>query len=248
MKHLANTYRFFVDPALLATDALVLRDADLVRQLSRVLRLHAGDQIILLDGVGGSALVEITVIERDLVRGTVLTRTSSAHELALPITLYLALLRAERFEWALQKSVELGVMQIVPVQFSRSLPNERADGRKHERWQRIIREAAEQACRSHLPHLTAPLSFAAACTAAQAQVLRLILWEGTAPRLPALLRSMETPASIAIFSGPEGGITPDELKLASDHGIMPVSLGPRILRAETAPLAALAALGYQFDW
>lgn len=103
MKQIANTYRFFVDPALLATDALVLRDPDLVRQLSRVLRLHTGDQIILLDGVGGSALVEITTIERDLVRGTILTRTSSAHELALPITLYLALLRAERFEWALQK-------------------------------------------------------------------------------------------------------------------------------------------------
>jgi 16S rRNA (uracil1498-N3)-methyltransferase len=135
----------------------------------------------------------------------------------------------------------------VPVQFARSLSADRADGRKAERWRRIIREAAEQSCRGRLPELSDPVTFAAACAAATSAELPLILWEGDAPPLRDLLRRPgPPPASVAILSGPEGGVAPQELTAAGERGIMPASLGSQILRAETAPIAAAAALCYEF--
>jgi 16S rRNA (uracil1498-N3)-methyltransferase len=243
-----NTYRFFVPPASFSGDEVRVPDADLARQLGRVLRLAPGDHVLMLDGQGDACEVELTELGRDLVAGRVLRREPAA-EPALNVTIYAALLRPERFEWVLQKCTELGVRRFVPVHFARSLPADHADGRKAERWQRIIREAAEQACRGRLPELAAPLSFADACAAASAATLSLILWEGQAPPLRELLRRPgPPPTTVAILSGPEGGIAPQELTAASTRGIMPVSLGSRILRAETAPVAAAAAIYYEFDW
>jgi 16S rRNA (uracil1498-N3)-methyltransferase len=203
--------------------------------------------VLLLDGSGDACEVELTELGRDLVAGRVLGR-EPVGEPAVELTLYVALLRPERFEWVLQKGTELGVSRFVPVHFARSLPADRADGRKGERWQRIIREAAEQACRGRLPALAAPMSFAAAIQAAAAAELPLILWEGAAPPLRRVLRRPgPAPAAVAILSGPEGGIAEDELTAASERGIMPVSLGSRILRAETAPIAAAAAICYECD-
>ena len=242
-----NTYRFFVPPASFVGDAVRVPDADLARQIGRVLRLGPGDRVLMLDGQGDACEVELTELGRDHVTGRVLRREPIA-EPAFDLTIYIALLRPERFEWVLQKCTELGARRFVPVQFARSLPTDRADGRKAERWQRIIREAAEQSCRGRLPELAAPLSFAAACAAACAAALPIILWEGQAPHLREVLRRAgPPPASVAILSGPEGGIAHDELTAATARGIMPTSLGSRILRAETAPVAAAAAICYEID-
>ncbi|NNJ12236.1 16S rRNA (uracil(1498)-N(3))-methyltransferase [Chloroflexales bacterium ZM16-3] len=242
-----NTYRFFIPPESFRGDAVRVVDADMARQLSRVLRLGPGDRVLLLDGLGDVCEVEIAELSRDLVAGRVLRR-DLAGEPALTLTIYLAMIRPERFEWVLQKGTELGVRRFVPVQFARSQAADRADGRKAERWRKIIREAAEQSCRGRLPELGDPISFADACAAALSANIAMILWEGTAPPLRDLLRRPGPPPdSIAILSGPEGGITDDELTAAREHGIMPVSLGSRILRAETAPIAAAAAISYELD-
>ncbi|NTV64723.1 MAG: 16S rRNA (uracil(1498)-N(3))-methyltransferase [Oscillochloris sp.] len=243
MHSLKNTYRFFVSPDTCSGDQIYLADADLARQLGRVLRLGPGDRVLLLDGQGTACEVELRELGRDRLLGQVIHREQIADP-GLDLTLYVATLRPERFEWVLQKGTELGVRRFVPVQFARSLPADRADG-KAERWRRIIREAAEQACRSHLPALDSPLSFTAACFAATAADLALILWEGTAPPLRDLLRG-SPPTSVALLSGPEGGVTDEELTAARERGIIPASLGPQILRAETAPIAAAAALSYEF--
>ncbi len=241
-----NTYRFFVHPESFSGDTVSVADADLARQLARVLRLGPGDHVLLLDGLGDACEVELAELGRDLVAGRVLRRERAA-EPALDLTLYIALLRPERFEWALQKGTELGVRRFVPVQFARSLPADRADGCKAERWRRIIREAAEQSCRGRLPTLGEPVGFAAAVQAAASADLSLILWEGQAPPLRELLRRPgPRPASVAILSGPEGGIAEHELTDAAGRGMMPASLGSQILRAETAPIAAAAALSYEF--
>jgi 16S rRNA (uracil1498-N3)-methyltransferase len=243
-----NTYRFFVQPSAFSGDAVLVADADLARQLGRVLRLGPGDRVLLLDGLGEACEVELRELGRDMVAGRVLRRAPAAGEPPYALTLYLALLRPERFEWALQKAVELGAARIVPVQFARSLATERADERRLERWRRIVREAAEQACRGRLPVVEPPVAFAAACAAAGQAELPLLLWEGEAPPLRELLRRAgPAPASVAILSGPEGGIAPEELTAAAERGIMAASLGPRTLRAETAPIAAAAALCYEFD-
>ena len=270
---LPNTRRFFIAPATLRGNELLLADQALAHQLARVLRLGPGDRVLLLDGLGSACELELMALTRAEVAGRVLWRGPAGGEPPVELVVYLALMRAERFEWAIQKCVELGARRVVPVQFARSLPADRADDHKLERWRRIMREAAEQACRGLLPDLAPPLTFAAACEQASQSTLALILWEGEAPHLRTLLRpqpsalvphpsSLSTlpdalstqhsalstlPSTLALLSGPVGGITPAELTAARQHGIMPASLGPRILRAETAPIAALAAILYELE-
>lgn len=242
-----NSRRFFIDPSLLQADELLLPDRDLARQLNRVLRLRRGDRILLLDGQGQAAEVELAAIDRDQVSGRVLARFPAGGEPDVHITAYVGLMRPERFEWALQKGTEVGISAFVPLECERSLAAERADARKLERWRRIIREAAEQACRGRLPELQAPLDFAAACRTNSAE-LALLLWEGSAPPLCKVLQQQPAaPERVAILSGPEGGLSDTELTQAREHGIIPVSLGPRILRAETAPVVAGAILNYVFE-
>jgi 16S rRNA (uracil1498-N3)-methyltransferase len=239
---LPNTRRFFVSPAALCGDMVQLEDAALAHQLARVLRLGPGDHVLLLDGLGEACAVELTELSRDAVAGRVTSRGPAGNEPSVALQLYLALMRPERFEWALQKGVELGARRLVPVQFARSLPADRAEAKKLERWRRIVREAAEQSCRGLLPELAAPMPFAAACAEAAALGPAALLYEGEGAHLRDRLR--EPPAILSLLSGPEGGITPEEVELAAAQGIPPVSLGPRILRAETAPVAAAAMVLY----
>lgn len=248
MHTIPNTHRFFVPPTTLTGATVILDDPELVHQLTRVLRLGPADLIMLLDGLGRTCVVKLQHIERTSVSGTIIEYDTTCSELPFTVTLYVALLRPERFEWVLQKGTELGVSSFVPVVFQRSLPADRADAHKHTRWMRIIREAAEQACRTWLPQLHPPQPFALACQQAAVAAVPIILWEGAAPPLrTALAHYASTPQTIALLSGPEGGISPAELTHASERGMIPVSLGPRILRAETAPIAALAALIYRFE-
>lgn len=272
-----NTYRFFVPATALAGDTVQLRDAQLVHQIARVLRLAPGHHVLLLDGQGTACVVELTSLGRDDLVGRIVRREHAGGEASISLVLYLAMLRAEKFEWVLQKGTELGVRRFVPVQFARSLAADRADERKLERWRRIIREAAEQSCRGRLPNLAPPVDVASAYREAAAADLSIILWEREAPHLREALRPVEESASgdlgkgaacyaptasareslsqknfthpgeIAILSGPEGGITDGELTLAREHGIIPISLGPRILRAETAPIAAISMIMYEND-
>lgn len=240
-----NTLRFFVAPEALAGDEVSIADQGLAHQIGRVLRLGPGARVLLLDGQGAACEVELTAVTRDGIRGLVRARAAAAGEPPLHLSVFIALIRPERFEWALQKCVELGAARLVPVICARALPGDRTDERKLERWRRIVREAAEQSCRGVLPEVNAPLSFADACVQAAVAALPLILWEREAPPLRELLRRGPAPASLSLISGPEGGISESELTAASDHGIMPVSLGPRLLRAETAPVAAAAAIMYE---
>ncbi|MCS6880511.1 MAG: 16S rRNA (uracil(1498)-N(3))-methyltransferase [Oscillochloridaceae bacterium] len=247
---LPNTRRFFVAPEALRDEQVRLSDPDLARQIGRVLRLVPGDHVLLLDGLGMAAEVELTAVNRDGVTGVVVRREAAGGEPPVHLTLYLPLIRAERFEWAVQKGVELGARRLTPTHCARSLPADRSDARKLERWRRIAREAAEQSCRGILPEVSATLSFAAATEAAAGADLALLLWEGQAPHLRSVLRAHRGEwdgRAIHVLSGPEGGITPDELTCARERGIIPVSLGARVLRAETAPIAAIAMVLYEIE-
>jgi 16S rRNA (uracil1498-N3)-methyltransferase len=255
-----NTYRFFVPPESITADQVVLNDPALTHQIGRVLRLRPGDRVLLLDGAGSAYTVVLTAVGREQTIGWVEQQDAAGGEPTTRLTLYVALLRAERFEWVLQKGTELGASLFVPVICAHSLPAERVDARKLARWSRILREAAEQSCRGHLPTIIEPQSFINACAQAATAELAMLLWEGRAPHLRETLRTRaglppdsppsadhRQPTTIALLSGPEGGITADELTTATEHGIIPVSLGSRILRAETAPIAAAAAIFYEFE-
>ena len=235
----SNTYRFFVAPQAITGDAVVIDDAAMVHQWTTVLRLQAGDVVTLLPDNGDALTVRLDHLDRRTVRGTVESRIDAGNEPRTQITLYVALLRAERFAWVLQKGTELGVSAFVPLLCERNEADERSiSAAKHERWQRIIREAAEQAFRGRLPVLQPLQPFATACTMVAHPAV--FLWEGAGGRS---LRTVAAPSPHwAVFSGPVGGWSQAEQQQAHDAGLLVTTLGPRILRAETAPVVAATAL------
>ncbi len=239
-------HRFFVPPD--AVSERVRFDAAQAHQMRNVLRLRPGARVIALDGSGWEFVVELRVLRREEAVGVVCERRLNRAEPRVHLTLYQSLLKRERMEWVLQKGTELGVAAFVPVVSERCVATgvERVAG-KRPRWERIIREAAEQSGRGRLPRLACPLTFDAACRESICtSEIALMPWveaaeAGIGDELPGEV------TSLALLIGPEGGFAEGEVALAREAGVRLVSLGPRVLRAETAALAAvavsLAALG-----
>jgi len=238
MKH-----RFFVSPRSIAQSQITF-DAAHTHQLRNVLRMRPGKRVIVLDNSGWEYEVELTDVKRDVALGRVHARRRVRTEPRLSLTLYQSTIKRDRFEGLLQKGTELGVAAFVPMFSKRGILIDAGRvEKKRPRWERIIREAAEQSHRGRLPILAAPISFTQAC---QESVLNhdlsLILWEGTTKgSLSGVLHSLAPrPERVALLIGPEGGFDPDEVALAQCQGIQTVTLGPRILRAETAGVASAA--------
>lgn len=238
-------HRFFVEPATLTANLVELGGVQ-ARQIARVLRLRVGERIIVLDGSGLEHEVELGAVTPSRVRGAVRATRTSVGEPRLAITLYQAVVARERFELVLQKGTEVGVAAFVPTWCERSLPRgEAIDDRRLERWRRIVREAAEQAGRGRLPTIRPPLRLTEALTEATESGPTLVAWEAERSRsvrvaLDELLALR--PEQLSLFIGPVGGLAPSEVAAATQLGALTASLGPRILRTETAGpvLAALA--------
>jgi len=233
--------RFFVDRHEIAGDRVSF-PAEVLQHL-HVLRLRTGQQIELLDGSGGIILVEIDMLERRKGEGVVVSRRQEL-ESAFPVHLLQALPKGDKIELVLQKGVELGVGRFTPVISGRSIPRSRKSDSRHQRWQRVVQEAARQSRRSVLPRLDAVDGLNTALQQVDAS-LRLMLWEDGAEPLSRVLPE-EKPQSAAVLIGPEGGFGADEVELAKGSGFLPVSLGPRILRTETAGLAVVTLLQYLY--
>ena len=184
--------------------------------------------------------------------GTVVDKSRGEGEPVVWLTLYQAMLKAEKFEMVLQKGTELGVSVFVPYYCDRSVRKpgtEKSGEARLKRWRKIITEAAEQSGRSRLPVLSEPVSFSDACN--RVEGFALIPWEeevqtGLKQALAQRADSQQQLDTVSVFIGPEGGFTPDEVSLAREQGILPVTLGKRILRAETAGIAAVTAIMYEF--
>jgi 16S rRNA (uracil1498-N3)-methyltransferase len=246
----APRHRFFVPPAAIAGEWVTF-DSEQAHQLRSVLRLRPGARVLALDDSGFEIEVELSEVERDSARGRACGRVTCRTEPALHLTLYQGVLKGDHMEWVLQKGTELGVSAFVPLLSARSVVAgvERIE-KKRPRWERIIREAAEQSHRGRLPRLLAPLPFDRACQEiARAGDAAWIPWEEAAGNslVEALRAAASPPPRAALLIGSEGGFEAAEVREAQAHGITPVTLGPRILRAETAALAAatliLAAWG-----
>lgn len=234
--------RFFLERV--EGDAVVLPRED-SHHLLRVLRAAPGAPFAVLAG-GMAYDCVLERVEDGLAVGRVVAAGPAAGEPAIRITLFQGLAKGEKMEFVLQHGTELGIAEFVPVAASRSVV--RLDARKAaqraERWQRIAREAAEQSRRGAVP-VVAPLhAWEEAVARIPAHDLALVAWEGGGEPLRKVLEAHPAAASYALFIGPEGGLTPGEVDLARRAGAVPVTLGPRILRTETAPLAAVAAILY----
>jgi 16S rRNA (uracil1498-N3)-methyltransferase len=245
-------YRFFVSHESFSGETVQVTERTLVHHLRDVLRLHPGDTAILLDNTGWEYETVLHEVEMKQVTGQILQRRLCPHEPRTKITLYQAVLKGERFEWALQKGTEIGVSAFVPVLSERCvvLNATELSPRKLGRWEKIIQAAAEQSRRGRMPPLLPAMLFVVACEQVQrAGTVAFIPWEeGGMPIRQALEEAGRDrpPFNVALFIGPEGGFAPTEVQLARDYGILPVSLGPRILRAETAGVVAAAVVLYQY--
>lgn len=231
--------RFYVDIALGPGAHLVL-PPDAGHHALRVLRLREGDAVTLFNGTGGEYAARIQRVSREAVEVEVVEHAATERESPLAVTLAQGISSGDRMDLTIQKSVELGVHAIQPLIAERSvvrLKGERGDTRR-EHWQRVAAAACEQCGRNRVP----PVATAIASTVfrAPAEALKLLLAPGARSGLRALSLSGDRP--IVLAAGPEAGFSPREEAMLIAGGFVPVSLGPRVLRTETAGPAALAAL------
>ncbi len=244
---MSSLHRFFVSPEQVKGTEVTLGQPQ-AHQIRNVLRMHPGERILVLDNSGWEYVVELTAVDRDEVKGEVLEKRLNFAEPSTRITLYQALLKGEHFEFVLQKGTEIGVVSFVPLISERCIIGD-ADyvEKKRERWERIITEAAEQSGRGVLPKLEEPVLFAKACRDLKLRGgFAIMPWEGEKKRsLKEALVREKKPFSVSIFIGPEGGFSEREVEMAHRYGIITVSLGPRILRSETAGLVAAALVLYE---
>jgi len=213
----------------------------------RVLRLPPGAPIVLFNGDGRDFDCEITHMSRSDVQVRVGESQAVERELAVRVTLAVGMPANERMDWLVEKATELGVSRIQPLMCERSvlrLSNDRAI-RKVEHWQAVSASACEQCGRAVLPRILPVLEFSewvVSMRARSAPGFVLSLREPSKPFAQALPLSVKPEGDLLFLSGPEGGLAPAEDEAARTIGLQGVSLGPRVLRAETAPVAALAAI------
>ena len=239
-------HRFFLEPSLLQSSFITLPEP-LAHQVRDVLRLQVGERLILLDNSGDEIMAAISSSARSGVTVRASERRPGKDEPRVHITLCQGMLKSARFEWILEKGVELGVTTFAPILCRRSTSGlEEVGAAKIQRWQRIIQEAAEQCGRARLPALLPIRGLTDALSDIPPGALAIIPWEEERARTLHDVATQFITPSVFIFIGPEGGLTAEEVQLARQHGVQPITLGPRILRAETAALAAVANVMYEF--
>ncbi|MFV8818824.1 16S rRNA (uracil(1498)-N(3))-methyltransferase [Haliea sp. E17] len=218
--------------------ALVELEAGASRHLASALRMQAGDALVLFDGRGGEYAASIAQVEKRAVSVQIGEYRAVDNESPLAIHLGIGLSRGERMDLVVQKATELGVAAITPLFTERSevkLKGERA-ARKLGHWRQIAISACEQCGRNTLPQVHAPLAFGDWLAGSDSQ-LKLVLHHRAEP-----LALDSAPRSASLLIGPEGGLSGAEIQAAEAAGFHSLALGPRVLRTETAPLAAIAVL------
>lgn len=229
--------RIFTDSPL-AVGSQCQLDDNAANHVGRVLRMQAGQALLLFNGDGHDYHATITEAGKKHVLVAVTEAAENETESPLRVVLAQTLSKGDRMDYAVQKAVEMGVSEIVPLTTERcdvKLKGDREDKRLRH-WQQVAISAAEQCGRARIPEIQPVMTVQQWLEHARACDLRLVLHH----RTERSLNTLEKPSSIALMIGPEGGLTAEEIALAEDNGFLPVALGPRVLRTETAPVAAIA--------
>ena len=236
--------RFFVTPEEMQPDFLVLTGEN--AKHAKVLRLKAGEEVLVCDGQGTECLCTISDVSPDQISLVVKKRQASETEAAVQVSVYMAFPKADKLEHVIQKATELGAFEIVAFPSARcvSRPDEKSLQKKLERWQKIAASAAEQSGRGRVPQVIVLPSYKAALERA-AQADRALLFYENERSTTLKMALQESPyRTVSLLTGPEGGLEVSEVKQAEDAGLRVCTLGKRILRCETAPLCALSAVMY----
>lgn len=244
-------YQFFVEPNQINDKRVVITGSD-VNHIRNVLRMKPGEEIAVSNGTDGReyrcGIVEIgeeqVICELRFIKEDGLELSSRVH-------LFQGLPKADKMELIIQKAVELGVYEVIPVETKRAVVklDAKKAKQKTERWQAIAEAAAKQSKRRIIPQVSEPVTFARALELADGMEVKMIPYElaDGMERTKRMISSLPEDADIAVFIGPEGGFEESEIKAAADAGVVPITLGKRILRTETAGLTVMAWIMYQLE-
>ena len=236
--------RFFVEPAELTADQILLTGEN--AQHAKVLRLKAGEQVLVCDGQGMECVCRVADVTPQEVTVEVLETRPSVTEAPVKASVYMAFPKADKLEHVIQKATELGAYEIVAFPSGRciSKPDDKSLKKKLERWQKIAASAAEQSGRGRIPEVVVLGSFQEALKRAAQADKALMFYENE--QATTLKMALETGSyeTVSLLTGPEGGLEEKEVEQARAAGLQVCTLGSRILRCETAPLCALSAVMY----
>ncbi len=239
--------RFFVTKEQITPEGITIFGED-AKHIGKVLRAKCGEEIIVCDGAGMDYQCEITAVG-ETVETKILSSRSSQSEPAVEVTLFQGLPKGEKMELILQKCVELGIHTIVPVATEFSIVKlDKKEEKKIQRWQKIAEAAAKQSGRGRIPSVERVMNWKEALSAASQLDGVMIPYEKEQERgLRSFLQDFRGKRTMGIFIGPEGGFSEQEIVTAQQAGIVPVTLGKRILRTETAGMTALAIALYELE-
>jgi 16S rRNA (uracil1498-N3)-methyltransferase len=247
---------YFIQSESIQNNRIIL-SGDLAHHLRDVLRCEAGETVELVDEKQARYRTELTQVTKQKIVASILQKNEKPAPSGPSIFLAQAVLKGDKMDWVIQKAAELGVNTILPVVTERTIARPRAEREAHQidRWRKIAKEASQQCGRSDIPMVRTVVSLDALLKNPPDASLKLIPWEQEQkPSLKAVLAeaNLRAPAgqwdnSMIVLIGPEGGLTPSEVERARKTGWISVSLGPRILRAETAGLAVIAILQYELE-
>ena len=246
-------YDFFADSSAIGEKEIIIRGSDL-NHMKNVLRLQIGEQICIHEeSTGKEYRCEIAGYEKDVAHLHIMWVEEANRELPSKIYLFQGLPKGDKMELIIQKAVELGVYEIIPVATKRAvvkLDAKKAEA-KQKRWQSIAESAAKQSKRSYIPQVGPVMSLKEAFSYIEEQKfdLRMIPYElaEDMEKTKQIFETIQPGQSIGIFIGPEGGFDESEIALAQENGISPITLGKRILRTETAGMAVLSVLMFQLE-
>jgi len=239
--------RFYIDPRQIKGDTAELNGAE-ARHIRTVLRLQPGDEIELVDGSGVAYAALIKAIDGNRVQAVVQQQFATGSDSNLKLTVALGFLKEKKMDLLVRHLTELGMTRFLPLWTERSIarpPQKRLDSRM-ERWQSIAREAVKQSKRGLMPEIAWPIAYDEAIGLSQPSDINIFFWENARQALTEAINPKPRRHEVFVLIGPEGGFSHHEAQSAVDCGFTPISMGPRILRAETAAITACALLQYLF--
>lgn len=243
-------YHFFVSSDNILSDSIIIVGKD-VNHIKNVLRMKAGEKIVVSDGSGFSYCCAISELSDDRIVASILDGQKSDNELPVRIILFQGLPKADKMELIIQKTVELGASDIVPVEMNRCVVklDDKKKKSKLARWQAISESAAKQSGRLIIPEIHPVVSYSKAMEMAKELDVMLVPYEcaDSVKKLKDRLDTVKSGMTVGIFIGPEGGYEVSEIQKAIDAGGEIVSLGKRILRTETAGIAAMSICMFSIE-
>jgi 16S rRNA (uracil1498-N3)-methyltransferase len=242
-------HRFFIKQEDIYDDGITIEGED-VQHISKVLRLKEGDKIVLCDQTGTDYNVAIESISKHTVKTIIIDKVSSKGEPTIEVVLYQGIPKSTKMDLIIQKCTEMGITRVVPVFTTRTivkLESEKDEAKKVLRWTKIAEEAAKQSARGIVPHIDMPMNLEQALMDSRKLDIVLMPYELEKDMSVKAALQGKIAKSVGFFIGPEGGFNAPEIVRAKQNNVIPVTLGSRIMRTETAGFAMLTCIMYEYD-